>query len=87
MDYLSEELPKEVEDFLREHGREYRVDERMAEVEGGGKLFYRECHPAAVLPETGRTVILLHGQAFTSETWQRADLMVMQVGREKKNHL
>ncbi len=78
-DYLSEPLPKEVEDFAREKGDGYRVDERTVEVDDEGhKVFYRECHPASVLPETGKTVLLLHGQAFTSETWQAGGLKTMQ---------
>lgn len=34
-------------------------------------MFYREANPGSVLPRpTGKTFLLLHGQAFTSKTWQ-----------------
>ena len=40
-------------------------------------VFYRSCNPGFGLPSSGKTVLLLHGQAFTSQTWQQ-DVHTMQ---------
>lgn len=36
-------------------------------------MFYREANPGSILPHaTGKTFLLLHGQAFTSQTWEQS---------------
>ena len=42
------------------------------------RIFYRESLPGPVLPPTGQSILLLHGQAFSSETWQRPELPTIQ---------
>lgn len=77
VDFLAEEIPKEVVDFVKNKPDGIRIDERTTNVDGV-KLFYRESHPGSVLPSSGRSVLLLHGQAFSSATWQQTSLPTIQ---------
>ena len=44
----------------------------------GVQVTYKECQDDTLHPSSGKTVLLLHGQAFTSKTWQE-DIHTTQV--------
>jgi len=61
---LEHNLSKDIEAVRR------KVEISQNEVEiDGSKIFYQFANPAADVAESGKTVLLLHGAAFTSQTW------------------
>ncbi len=39
------------------------------------KVFYREAVPPEGVPVSGQSVLLLHGRAFSSETWEKLETL------------
>eukprot|EP00095_Tigriopus_kingsejongensis_P005910 maker-scaffold392_size185621-snap-gene-0.20 protein:Tk05910 transcript:maker-scaffold392_size185621-snap-gene-0.20-mRNA-1 annotation:"abhydrolase domain-containing protein 14b" len=68
VDFLAEVIPPKVLNHVQDHPS-VDIRERTTDI-NGLNLFYREIMPGSVLEPSGQTVLLLHGHAFQSSTWQ-----------------
>jgi len=63
-DFQENPLPENIEDIKNK----VDIAQNIIDIDGA-KIFYQVGNPPEGVEETGTTVLLLHGAAFTSQTW------------------